>query len=113
MSDLPDLGHFSISLAVKDISASRAFYSTLGFESFDGDAEQGWLMLRRGEIRIGLFQGMFEENLMTFNPPDVRAIQARLKESGVALEKEADDGEGPAHIVVKDPDGNVLLMDQF
>lgn len=119
------LGAFSISLAVKDIAASRAFYTHLGFEEAGGDASQGWLILRNGSTTIGLFQGMFEDNLMTFNPgwdanaqpvddfEDVRAIQARLKEAGVALTQETDpDGSGPGHIALTDPDGNAILIDQ-
>ncbi len=120
-----DLGAFSISLAVKDIGASRAFYAQLGFEAVGGDADQGWLILRNGTTTIGLFQGMFEKNLLTFNPgwtglaepledfEDVRAIQARLKAAGIALTEEADPaGAGPAHITLVDPDGNPILIDQ-
>ena len=120
-----DLGAFSISLAVKDISASRAFYGHLGFEEAGGDADQGWLILRSGNTTIGLFQGMFENNLMTFNPgwdasaqpldafEDVRAIQARLQAAGVALTETTDPGgQGPAHIALTDPDGNAILIDQ-
>jgi len=118
-------GAFSISLAVKDIEASRAFYAHLGFEQAGGDAGQGWLILRNGTTTIGLFQGMFEANLMTFNPgwdaaaqpledfEDVRAIQARLQAAGLALTQETDpDGTGPAHIALTDPDGNAILIDQ-
>ncbi|HCQ64314.1 MAG TPA: glyoxalase [Rhodobacteraceae bacterium] len=119
------LGAFSISLAVKEIEASRAFYAHLGFEQAGGDAGQGWLILRNGTTTIGLFQGMFEANLMTFNPgwdaaaqpledfEDVRAIQARLQAAGLALTQETDpDGTGPAHIALTDPDGNAILIDQ-
>ena len=119
------LGAFSISLAVKDIDASRAFYAHLGFEPLGGDASQGWLILRNGTTTIGLFQGMFEDNLLTFNPgwdanaepladfEDVRAIQARLQAAGIALTTETDpDGQGPAHIALTDPDGNPILIDQ-
>lgn len=109
-----DLGNFSISLAVKDIKASRAFYEKLGFEVFDGKEEENWLMLRNGEAKIGLFQGMFENNIITFNPPDVRSIQKHLKAGGVTLTLEADETtEGPAHITLFDPDGNAILLDQF
>ena len=120
-----DLGAFSISLAVKDIGASRAFYAHLGFEAVGGDADQGWLILRNGATTIGLFQGMFESNLMTFNPgwdasaqpleafEDVRAIQERLQAAGLELTATTDpDVDGPAHIALADPDGNAILIDQ-
>ena len=120
-----DLGAFSISLNVKDIGASRAFYETLGFTQVGGDIDQNWLILRNGAATIGLFQGMFEGNILTFNPgwsaeeqpagdfEDVRAIQARLQAAGIALTQEADpDGKGPAHIALTDPDGNAILIDQ-
>lgn len=119
------LGAFSISLAVKDLEASRSFYSHLGFEPAGGDPAQGWLILRGGTTTIGLFQGMFEGNLLTFNPgwdaeakpldefEDVRAIQARLQAAGIALNQDTDpDGTGPAHITLTDPDGNAILIDQ-
>ena len=119
------LGAFSVSLAVKDIAASREFYEKLGFTVFGGEQEQNWLIMRNGAAVIGLFQGMFERNALTFNPgwdaqaqplgefDDVRAIQKRLKEQGVNLAQEADaDGEGPAHIALLDPDGNPVLIDQ-
>ncbi|MEM8964663.1 MAG: VOC family protein [Acidobacteriota bacterium] len=119
------LGAFSVSLAVQDIHASKAFYEKLGFQAIGGQIEQNWLILRNATTTIGLFQGMFESNIMTFNPgwdgnnnelpefEDVRQIQARLKEQGLAIEKEADpDTEGPASFVVVDPDGNAILFDQ-
>ena len=119
------LGAFSISLAVKDLAASRAFYEALGFSEFGGDADQGWLMLKSGDTVIGLFQGMFGKNMLTFNPgwdqnaqpvdpfEDVRVIQSRLKAAGLVLDVEADpDSEGPAEIVLTDPDGNPVLIDQ-
>ncbi|MBN1826427.1 MAG: VOC family protein [Candidatus Eisenbacteria bacterium] len=119
------LGAFSISLAVKDLEASRAFYEKLGFDVFGGDASQNWLILKNGDALIGLFQGMFDRNILTFNPGwdqnanelesfgDVREIQRRLKEEGVSLEREADEsGSGPASLVVVDPDGNPILVDQ-
>jgi len=119
------LGNFSISLAVQDLAASRDFYAKLGFEGFGGDAEQGWLILRNGTAVIGLFQGMFERNILTFNPgwdaesksaesfEDVRDLQARLKAQGVEFQSEADpEGEGPASFVISDPDGNPILVDQ-
>jgi catechol 2,3-dioxygenase-like lactoylglutathione lyase family enzyme len=120
-----ELGAFSVSLAVKDIAASRAFYEKLGFSDFGGDPAQNWLILKSGTTIIGLFQGMFEKNMLTFNPgwdadaklvsgfTDVRAIQRHLKAQGLALQQEADDGStGPAHLVVVDPDGNPILIDQ-
>ena len=120
-----DLGTFSISLAVKDIEASRSFYEKLGFKTFAGDASQNWLILKNGDHAIGLFQGMFERNILTFNPgwdanakkldnfDDVRKIQVALKEKGVALQKEADENtSGPASISLFDPDGNAILIDQ-
>jgi lactoylglutathione lyase len=108
------LGTFSISLAVKDIKASRAFYEKLGFAVFDGNEDQNWLMLRQGDTKIGLFQGMFDKNTLTFNPSDVRSIQRDLKSKGVTLTVEADETtQGPAHIAFVDPDGNPILIDQF
>ncbi|MDX2266943.1 MAG: VOC family protein [Bryobacter sp.] len=107
------LGEFSISLAVKDIKKSLAFYEKLGFEVMDGDVKQKWVMLQNGQAKIGLFQDMFEDNVITFNPPDVREIEDQLKAQGVKLVKASEGEEGPAHIVVKDPDGNSILLDQF
>jgi catechol 2,3-dioxygenase-like lactoylglutathione lyase family enzyme len=107
------LGNFSISLAVKDLQTSLAFYKTLGFSQIGGNAEQNWLILKNGDAKIGLFQGMFEENLITFNPTDARGIQKVLKDADYALEKEAEtEGSGPTSFVVKDPDGNIILVDQ-
>lgn len=120
-----DLGAFSISLTVKDLAASRAFYEKLGFAAFGGDPDQNWLILKNGTTVIGLFQGMFEQNLLTFNPgwdadaqavpdfTDVRELQRRLEERGVAIVTRADEATtGPAHFVVVDPDGNTILIDQ-
>lgn len=120
-----DLGAFSISLAVKDIQASKAFYEKLGFEAFGGNPEQNWLILRNGRHVIGLFQGMFDKNILTFNPgwdqaaqeldgfTDVRELQKRLREHGVVLLSEADEGtSGPASFMTVDPDGNPILVDQ-
>jgi lactoylglutathione lyase len=120
-----DLGTFSVSLAVKDLQASREFYEKLGFEVFAGDAAQNWLILKNGDHAIGLFQGMFERNILTFNPgwdsnaqkledfTDVRDLQRELKARGVTLQQEADeDSTGPASLVVVDPDGNPILLDQ-
>ena len=119
------MGAFSISLAVKDIEASRAFYAKLGFAAVGGHAAENWLILRNGAATIGLFQGMFEKNILTFNPgwdseakpvgdfTDVRELQRRLKAQGVALEAEADEGStGPASFIAVDPDGNPILVDQ-
>ena len=119
------LGAFSISLAVKDIAASRAFYEKLGFTQFGGNQDQRWLIMKNDTTLIGLFQGMFEKNMLTFNPgwdsdakavaefDDVREIQKRLKASDITPVSEADDSTtGPAHIVVVDPDGNQILIDQ-
>ena len=107
-----DLGIFSVSLTVKDIAVSRAFYEKLGFEVIDGKQEENWLILGSGEAKIGLFQGMFDRNLLTFNPTDVRSIQAHLKAEGVELIQEAEGESGPAHITLVDPDGNPILFDQ-
>ena len=107
-----DLGVFSVSLAVQDLSRSLDFYSAFGFEVIGGD-DENYAIIQNGQTKLGLFQGMFEDNILTFHPDDVRAIQARLKEHGIELNKEADEGEGPAHAVVTDPDGNTILLDQF
>ena len=119
------LGAFSVSLAVKDIETSRDFYEKFGFEIVGGDQSQNWLILRNGTCTIGLFQGMFEGNILTFNPgwdamaqplddyTDVRELQRRLKAEGVALVTQADeDGSGPASFTALDPDGNAILVDQ-
>lgn len=107
-----NLGTFSVSLTVKDIAASRAFYEKLTFTVIDGNQADGWLILQSGEAKIGLFQEMFDKNLLTFNPKDVRAIQAHLKSQGITLIKEAEAGEGPEHITLVDPDGNPIMFDQ-
>ena len=119
------LGAFSVSLAVKSLQASRIFYEKLGFAVVGGDPAQNWLILRNGSVTIGLFQGMFERNMLTFNPgwdekaqavgefTDVREHQRRLKAQGIELANEADEsGTGPASFVVVDPDGNPVLVDQ-
>jgi lactoylglutathione lyase len=119
------LGAFSVSLAVKDIAASLAFYEKLGFAQVMGNPAQNWLILRNGETTIGLFQGMFEHNTMTFNPgwtaqaepiaefADIREIQRSLKASGLTLATEADESAtGPASLFLFDPDGNPILIDQ-
>jgi len=120
-----ELGAFSISLAVKDIAASRAFYEKLGFSVFGGNQEQRWLIMKSGTTLVGLFQGMFDKNLLTFNPgwdsdaklvpgfTDVREIQKHLKSGGIAVIEVVDEAtKGPGHIVVEDPDGNRILIDQ-
>lgn len=107
-----DLGRFSVSLTVADLPRTRAFYEALGFEQVAGEPEKNWIILQSGEAKIGLFQGMFEENLMTFNPKDARAIQKAVVEAGYPLMAEAPAGEGPTHFMVKDPDGNIILFDQ-
>ena len=120
-----ELGAFSISLAVKDIEASKLFYAKLGFTVMGGNQAQNWLILKNGEHVIGLFQGMFDKNILTFNPgwdqlaqpratfTDVRELQRTLKASGVALMSEADESTtGPASFMMADPDGNTILVDQ-
>ena len=119
------LGAFSVSLTVKDLAASRAFYEHLGFSDLAGVAEQGWLVLNNGTCVIGLFQGMFDKNILTFNPgwdaaaqplptfTDVRIIQQQLRAKGVALLSTADEASGgPASFMITDPDGNTILFDQ-
>jgi len=120
-----ELGNFSVSLAVKDIGASRSFYEKFGFKVFMGNAAQKWLIMKNGDHVIGLFQGMFEKNVLTFNPgwdsnaqnlptfTDVRELQRQLKAKGVKLQTEADEKTtGPASFTVVDPDGNQILIDQ-
>jgi catechol 2,3-dioxygenase-like lactoylglutathione lyase family enzyme len=120
-----NVGAFSVSLAVKDLQASKEFYARLGFEKFAGEESQNWLILKNGDHIIGLFQGMFDKNILTFNPgwdqnaqklpayTDVREIQRGLKAQGVQFATEADESTtGPAHFVITDPDGNSILFDQ-
>lgn len=120
-----DLGTFSISLAVKDIQASKDFYTKLGFEVMGGNQERNWLILKNNSTVIGLFQGMFEKNILTFNPgwdtnakelnsfTDVRDLQKSLKARGLSLNEEADEtSTGPASFTLTDPDGNPILIDQ-
>ena len=119
------LGTFSLSLAVKDIEASKLFYEKLGFTVFHGNQAQNWLIMKNGETVIGLFQGMFENNILTFNPgwnsdaqplsefTDVRELQRQLKERGLSLITAADErSTGPASFMIADPDGNTILVDQ-
>ena len=109
-----NLGVFSLSLAVKNLQASVNFYRSLGFEIVAGKPEQKWLIMKNGQAKIGLFQDKFDQNIMTFNPPDARRIQQTLKSQGIPLLKETDEnGSGPAHIALADPDGNMILIDQF
>ena len=120
-----ELGAFSLSLAVKNLAVSRAFYENLGFRAFGGDADQGWLILHNGGCVIGLFEGMFEKNMLTFNPgwrekaepleefTDVRELQKQLKAKGIAFQAEADEkSSGPGSFMIMDPDGNPILVDQ-
>ena len=120
-----ELGNFSVSLAVTDIEVSKQFYEKLGFTLFAGDQSQNWLIMKNGDAVIGLFQGMFEKNILTFNPgwdnkaqplqefTDVRELQRQLKASGVNIITEADDtSTGPASFIIADPDGNPILIDQ-
>ena len=119
------LGAFSVNLSVKDIHTSKDFYEHLGFQVLGGDISQNWLIMKNGSTVIGLFQGMFEKNILTFNPgwnenaenldsfTDVRSLQNQLKEKGVTLLSEADESsEGPANFTIEDPDGNPILVDQ-
>lgn len=123
--DFMKLGAFSISLNVKDIQSSKDFYEKLGFQVLGGDINQNWLIMKNEHCLIGLFQGMFEQNILTFNPgwdengenvdpfTDVREIQKRLKEEGIRIIREADENtEGPDFITFEDPDGNLILIDQ-
>ncbi|WP_127718251.1 VOC family protein [Halobacteriovorax sp. HLS] len=119
------LGAFSVSLSVKDLEASKVFYERLGFEVFHGDATQNWLIMRNDKVTIGLFQGMFEKNILTFNPgwnenaskldsfTDVREIQKSLISHGLSLEsKVEEDSSGPGSFTLEDPDGNMIMFDQ-
>ena len=120
-----ELGNFSVSLAVKDLEASKVFYEKLGFTVFFGEQSQNWLIMKNGDHAIGLFQGMFDKNILTFNPgwnseaqplkdfTDVRELQRQLKDRGVNMMTEADETTtGPASFMIVDPDGNTILVDQ-
>jgi lactoylglutathione lyase len=120
-----ELGTFSISLSVKDIEASKLFYEKLGFTVFGGDQSQNWIIMKNGDHAIGLFQGMFEKNILTFNPgwnsdaqeldkfTDVRELQRQLKDLGVEMISQADENStGPGSFMIIDPDGNTILVDQ-
>lgn len=119
------IGAFSVSLNVKDIAASKAFYEKIGFEVFHGDMEQHWLIMKNDDCTIGLFQGMFDKNILTFNPgwdndakacdtfTDVRELQKEYRQKGITIENEVDEStEGPGSFVIHDPDGNPILIDQ-
>lgn len=118
------IGAFSVSLSVKDIKASREFYEKLGFSVFGGDIEENWLIMQNGDCTIGLFQGMLEKNTLTFNPgwnnqaeevnpfKDVRDLQHEFREKGLVLDGEVESAEGPGSFMLKDPDGNPILIDQ-
>jgi catechol 2,3-dioxygenase-like lactoylglutathione lyase family enzyme len=119
------LGTFSLSLTVKDLATSRAFYEKLGFREVMGEPKKNWLILRHGETTLGLFQGMFPRNTLTFNPgwdgqnqplpqfDDIRELQRHFKAQGLKLDLEADEkSKGPAHLMLTDPDGNPILLDQ-
>jgi len=119
------LGTFSLSLNVKNVQESKTFYENLGFNMFGGDISQNWLIMKNGNCTLGLFQGMFDKNIMTFNPgwdedateldtfTDVRVLQKQLKERGIKFETKADEStSGPASFIVADPDGNTILVDQ-
>ena len=119
------LGNFSVSLSVKDINKSKSFYENLGFQALGGDITQNWLIMKNASCIIGLFQGMFEKNMLTFNPgwnenaenldsfTDIRILQKELKEKGIKLLSEADEtNDGPASFTIEDPDGNPILIDQ-
>ncbi|MFK9095418.1 VOC family protein [Bacillus salipaludis] len=120
-----NLGTFSISLNVKDINKSKSFYENLGFQVFGGNIAQNWLIMKNESCVIGIFQGMFEKNILTFNPgwnenaenlesfTDIRELQKQLKAKGIKILSEADESsEGPAHLTIEDPDGNSILLDQ-
>ena len=122
---MTNLGNFSVSLAVKDLAASQAFYEKLGFAPIGGDPAQNWLILQNETSTIGLFQGMFERNILTYNPgwnrsaetlddfEDVRDIQRALEAKGIEIVTRADEStDGPASFVITDPDGNPILLDQ-
>ncbi len=119
------IGAFSISLTVKDIKVSKAFYEKLGFTAFHGEIDQNWLIMQNGDCTIGLFQGVFEKNILTFNPgwnnqaqeigsfKDVRVLQEELSEKGIQFIAKVDlSSEGPGSFIIEDPDGNPILVDQ-
>ena len=110
-----ELGKFCLSLTVKDIAISKDFYETMGFEQVSGcgSVQDKWLIMQNGDTMIGLFQDMFDKNIMTFNPTDVRGFQAHLQQAGISLDKTASGDSGPAHIMFRDPDGNLIMLEQY
>ena len=106
-----ELGAFSISLTVKDLASARAFYETLGFRRIDGDDET-WVVLDSAGTKIGLFQGMFDQNMLTFNPPDARKVERAIADAGFEVVAPTEGDTGPAHFIATDPDGNTILFDQ-
>ncbi|AVX05850.1 VOC family protein [Maritalea myrionectae] len=107
-----ELGRFSVSLNVKDIEVSKQFYQNLGFEIVAGDQAQNWLVLQNGDAKVGIFQGMFEQNIMTFNPKDIKPIHKKLDEMGVDYSRQMGGEDYPKMALFKDPDGNDILIDQ-
>lgn len=109
-----ELGQFSVSLTVKDIAKSKAFYEALGFKAHPecGSIADKWLILQKDTIVIGLFEGMFDSNILTFNPTDVRSIEKNLKDNGIKIDTSTQGTSGPTHCVLKDPDGNTIMFDQ-
>lgn len=109
-----ELGQFSVSLNVQNISTSKAFYQVLGFEAIEGcgSVEDKWLIMQNGATTIGLFEGMFEHNILTFNPGDVRNIEKQLLKNGIVVDSQTQGNTGPTHCMLKDPDGNILMFDQ-
>ena len=111
-----DLGQFSISLSVKNLAASLEFYQAFGFKEIDGDIDNGWVRLQSGNAIIGLYEGSLEQNILTFNPPDLRAIQKEMRSHGYDFELDDEamgQDEGPAHTILADPDGNLVMLDQY
>ncbi|MFT4940672.1 MAG: putative lactoylglutathione lyase [Paraglaciecola sp.] len=110
-----ELGTFAVSLTVKNIAKSKSFYETLGFKTHEGCGSVGekWLIMGSGTTNIGLFEGMFENNILTFNPRDARAIEKHIVKNGLAVDTTCKGNSGPAHCVLKDPDGNVIMFDQY
>lgn len=107
-----DLGKFSVSLAVEDLAASLRFYNALGFTKIGGDEAENWVILNNGTANIGLFQGMFKDNILTFVPTDARSIERAMLEAGLVIDTPTKGTEGPAHLIFRDPDGNVIMVDQ-
>lgn len=110
-----ELGQFSVSLTVKDIAKSKSFYEKIGFKPHPecGSIEDKWLIMQKDTVVIGLFEGMFDANILTFNPSDVRSIEKKLLTQNIAIESPTKGETGPTHFVIKDPDGNAIMFDQF